>query len=219
MKTGLALLLVLAVALPAWAQPATPRAPSAPKPPAAAPKQPAQPPARQARSPCRARGDGRGLQLGRRPGDAGGGQREHGAQARHRRLGRAALPRVLRRRVLRSVLQAPSARGRALDGLGRHCGSIWIHLDEQPRYRERSGHHGAPLRLPEVHGHAGRTRSQDRHRGPEGRGPDTAAGGAAGRLRSAAGRAVGHRDRQPVRPGPHRHRRDRVGHRAQRGSA
>src|SRR4029453_1871311 len=45
MKRGLALLLVFAVAFPAWAQPPTPRAPPPPKPPAAPPKQPAQPPA------------------------------------------------------------------------------------------------------------------------------------------------------------------------------
>jgi serine protease Do len=45
MKTGLALLLVFAVAFPAWAQPPTPRAPSAPKPPAAARQPSAKPPA------------------------------------------------------------------------------------------------------------------------------------------------------------------------------
>ena len=46
MKTGLALVLVLAVALPAWAQTPAPRTPAAPKPPAASkPSPPAKPPA------------------------------------------------------------------------------------------------------------------------------------------------------------------------------
>ena len=47
-------------------------------------------------------------------------------------------------------------------GLGRHRGSARLHPDQQPRGRERGRDQGAPLRRPQVQGHARGARSQDR---------------------------------------------------------
>ena len=214
MRLSLALLLIAALAVPAWPQSAPPRPPAAAAPADKRPptKAPAPAPKVDARAVLQAMEEAFSAVADRvTPAVVNVSTVSKRAVARLVRRS-PALPRVLRRRVLRALLQAAAARRAAGERLGRHRGSSRIHLDEQSRYRERSGHHRAPVRLPEVHGHAGRSRSQDRPGGAQGRGPGPAAGGRARRLRAPAGRPVGHRHRQPVRSRPHRHGRHRVGH-------
>ena len=165
-----------------------------------------------ARRPAR---DGGRVQRGRRSRHAGGRARQHRPEEGRRRPGRGsagAVQGVLRRRVLRTLLPPASARGCARHRLGRPGGSEGIHLDEQPRDRERSGDHRASLGSAEVHREARGSRPEERHRRAQGRRAAPAAGRRAGRLRSSARRPVGDRDRQPVRARPHRDGGDHLGH-------
>ncbi len=114
-------------------------------------------------------------------------------------------------RVLRTQPPAPAPAQGHLPGIGVHRRCRRLHRDQQPRHPGRRRDHGRPSGRHPARGGGRGARSQDRHRRTQGEADAQADGRALRGFGQGAGRGLGGRHRQPLRPGRQRDRRHHLG--------